>query len=95
MIRMESHTKKQIKEYLRSIGAYYTSPPGGAYGTNGTPDIIACVNGRFVGIEGKYAYGEQSGWQEGRQNKIEKAGGIYIVAYSVEHVRDVIEREIL
>ena len=87
----ETEIKKQIKEYIRSIGGYSATVPGGAYGTNGTPDIIACVNGRFIGIEGKYNTGKQSNWQKLRQKQIEDAGGIYIIAYSVEDVKNAIE----
>ena len=91
----ESKIKKQIKEYVRSIGGYITPIPGGAYGDNGAPDLVACVNGRFVAIEGKAGKGEQSGWQKLRQQQIEDAGGIYIVAYSVEDVVDAIEMHCL
>lgn len=64
--------------------------PGGAYGKNGSPDIIVCYRGKFIAIEGKIAKGQQSGWQRLRQNQIERAGGIYIVARDVSDVSDII-----
>ena len=95
ILKMETQIKKQIKDYIRSIGGYVATVPGGAYGTNGTPDLIACVNGRFIGIEGKYGDGTQSGWQITRQAQIEAAGGIYLIAYSADYVRTMIETLIL
>ena len=91
----ETSVKKEIKAYLRSIGGYITPIPGGSYGSNGAPDLVACVNGRFIAIEGKYDQGTQSRWQKLRQRQIEGAGGIYIVAYSVEDVRNAIEMLVL
>lgn len=87
----ESKIKKQIKEYIRKVGGYITPIPGGAYGDNGAPDLVACINGRFVAIEAKAGQGEQSPWQKLRQKQIENAGGVYIVAYGVEDVVDAIE----
>lgn len=86
----ESRLKKAIKVYLKSVGAYHTVVPGGSYGTNGAPDMIACYKGRFIAIEAKTPEGTQSGWQKLRQNQIEASDGIYILARSVEDVEKVI-----
>jgi Holliday junction resolvase len=86
----ESKIKKGIKAYLRSIGAAVFPLPGGAYGCNGAPDILACYKGKFIAIEGKANDGVQSSWQKLRQRQIEEAEGIYILAWSVEDVRRVL-----
>lgn len=62
--------------------------PGGIYGKNGSPDIIVCYKGRFIAIEGKAGDGKQSGWQRHRQKQIERAGGLYIVPYTLEYVQE-------
>lgn len=54
------------------------------FGLVGSPDIIGCVNGRFVGIEVKNARGRQSDAQVNFQRAFEKSGGIYILARSVD-----------
>lgn len=90
MTTPESKVKKEIKEYLKSIGAYYAMVPGGAYGTNGSPDMIACYRGTFIAIEGKAGDGAQSKWQKLRQRQIEEAGGIYVLARDVSDVRGII-----
>lgn len=56
----------------------------------GSPDILVCVNtpggGIFVGIEVKSPSGRQSSEQKEAQTAIEKAGGKYYLARSVDDV---------
>lgn len=57
------------------------------FGIPGQPDIFAIIQGRFVGIEVKTAVGRQSKDQKNWQRNCERAGGLYILARSVEDVR--------
>jgi hypothetical protein len=54
--------------------------------TKGVPDLIACINGSFVGIEVKAprANVRQSPEQIDQGVRIEEAGGNYIVTHGVE-----------
>ena len=52
----------------------------------GTPDIIGCYRGWFVGIEVKSAGGRQSIDQQRYQAALTAADGLYILARSVEDV---------
>lgn len=54
--------------------------------TNGMPDIIAVIGGRFIGIEVKSAKGVQDVNQKRWQGDIERAGGVYILARRWEDV---------
>lgn len=83
----ESKFKKEIKQFLKSIGAYYAIIPGGAYGTNGSPDMVVCYKGMFIGIEAKANEGVQSEWQKNHQRQIERAGGHYLLPYDLEQVK--------
>lgn len=38
---------------LKAHGVYYFYPVTGGYGRSGVPDIVACWQGRFIGIECK------------------------------------------
>jgi Holliday junction resolvase len=49
----EGKVKKQVKKILDDVGAYHFSPMTAGYGRSGVPDIIACVKGKFIGIECK------------------------------------------
>ena len=57
---------------------------------NGVPDILACVNGRFVAIEVKTPRGRVSLVQEFHLGLIDAAGGTAIVAKSWEDVLDIL-----
>lgn len=58
---------------------------GGMYGMAGIPDIIACVNGRFVAFEVKTKTGRLSKLQEVTLGRIRDAGGkAYMVKSAAE-----------
>lgn len=52
----------------------------------GVSDIIAVIDGRFIGIEVKTKRGRQSADQILFQKRLERAGGVYVVARCVEDV---------
>ena len=81
----EGHEKAAIKKYLVSIGAWFFSPFMSGYGKSGVPDIVACVNGRFVSIEVKREGKEPTKLQDTRMAEIRKAGG-YAVWGTAERV---------
>lgn len=58
--------------------------------TVGFPDISIIRNGSYIGIEVKTEKGKQSEEQKGWQEKITKAGGLYILARSVDDVMRVL-----
>lgn len=87
----ESEIKRKIKKYLDSVGAFWSAVTGGAYSKPGDPDLIACFRGRYIAIEAKTPRGVQSPIQKRRQREIMEAGGVYILARSVEDVADIIE----
>lgn len=90
----EKKVENEIKKYLDYIGAYHVKIHGSAFMPAGTPDILACVKGVFVGIEVKKPKGGRvSDLQKFKLAQIEKAGGIGIVANSVLSVQERFERE--
>ena len=44
---------------------------GGMYGTAGIPDVIACINGRFVAFEVKTETGKLTNYRKSRYRKSE------------------------
>ncbi len=54
------------------------------FGTPGQPDIQGCVAGRWIGIEVKTATGTQSPAQRAFQARIQNAGGVYVLARSLD-----------
>ena len=70
----------------------------GGYRSNnimkGVPDIIGIMpdgSGRFLGIEVKAPGGSQSGPQVLFERRTKRAGGVYILAKSVEDVASVLK----
>lgn len=61
------------------------------YGLVGSPDILACYRGRFLGIEVKAKDGKQREAQVNFQRALERAGGVYVVARSVDDALSAIE----
>jgi Holliday junction resolvase len=75
----EALVKKRIHAALKAVGAYAVNYIGGQYANNGTPDILACLNGRFVGIEAKAGRGKPTALQIKNLRTIADAGGVALV----------------
>ncbi len=61
-----------------------------SYGSPGFPDMVACICGRFVGIEFKSAGEKQTSNQIAWQAAIEDAGGVYVVVDSFSYAQQII-----
>ena len=57
---LEKVFENKIKKLLKEKQAYYVKFFGCGITTAGTPDILACVNGHFLGIECKTDNGRLS-----------------------------------
>ena len=67
---------------------------GGMYGVAGIPDIIACLNGRFVAFEVKTETGKLTKLQEITIQKIKAARGqAYMVTSAAEVAAILIQME--
>ena len=86
----EGKVKDKIKTFLKSIpGCWFFMPIGGPYSRHGIPDIIAIINGRFIGIEVKAAgkFYNTTELQDLTMEDIREAGGVAFVADSVDIVK--------
>lgn len=77
----EKNFENRIKAYLDKNNCWYVKFFANAYTSSGIPDIISCVNGRFVAIEVKQEKGIASLMQKMHLKKIKESGGIGILAY--------------
>lgn len=84
---LESSIKAEIKTFIERNGWYWCAVKGGAYSKPGDPDIVACIDGRFVGIEGKTSTGTLAVQQAKRGRQIKSAGGIYLKTRSLDELR--------
>lgn len=58
----------------------------------GTPDIIAVIDGRFIGIEVKAPTGWMSADQILFKKRLEAHGGVYVLAKSVQDVAHLVDK---
>lgn len=75
----ENKITNKVKKYLDSIGAWHVKFHATMFTKVGVPDILACINGRFVGIELKTDKGIVSELQKYQGDKIQKSNGLWFV----------------
>ena len=75
----ESLVKKRIAKLLGEHHVYWVNYIGGQYAANGTPDILACLNGRFIGIEAKAGKGKPTALQLRALAHIDAAHGLALI----------------
>ena len=81
----ESAIQRAISDYLIGLPDCWVVKVM-ASNKRGTPDLLAVINGRFVAIEVKAPGGKASKLQIAQLRRIESAGGIAILAETVEDV---------
>ena len=88
----ESKVKDKVCAALNDMDVYYTKPVTGGFGNNGVPDIVACVEGRFFGIECKAKGKKPTALQEKHLKDITASGGVSLVIdeTNVDTVRELI-----
>lgn len=92
----EAEIQAAILDYLRLKGHFFWRNNSGAFkterggfyrvGTPGAPDIIGCVDGKFVGLEVKTAKGKLSDEQELFAHSLGAINGQYHVVRSIDDV---------
>src|SRR3990167_7133205 len=78
---------KRVFYYRNNSGATIIPKADGGtrffkFGVTGSPDIICVIKGQYVGLECKAPKGKQSESQIDFQQRLEKAGGKYLLVYS-------------
>ena len=77
----EKQFEEKVKSYLRTRGAYFVKFFANGFTRSGVPDILACVNGQFIGIEVKAQNGKPSELQLHNIRAINQAGGFGFILY--------------
>jgi Holliday junction resolvase len=85
----EQDIQSSIINYIKSIGGLPIKQNQiGIYAQAGVPDIIACINGKFVAIEVKRPGQKPKPIQEVFLNTINKCGGIAFWADNLNIVKE-------
>lgn len=90
----EKRFENKIKDMLDEHGAWWVKYFANRNTKSGIPDILACVNGEFLGIEVKSDSGHPTDLQLHHVEKIRKAGGLAFVVYpsGFDQLLNIVER---
>lgn len=82
-----------ILAWRNNTGTFKTET-GGYYkfGSKGSPDIIAVINGQFCGVEVKVKPNKQSESQKEFERKVRSAKGWYWLVYSPDELIEKLEK---
>ena len=86
---LEQTIQRRILKNLKSRGIFAIKVIHA--NKNGCPDILACHNGAFIGIEVKTSTGVVSPVQAAQLKYIEAAGGVALVARCWEDVKELLD----
>jgi Holliday junction resolvase len=75
----EKRVKEKVVRVLKEESVYYFFPATHGYGRSGVPDIIACVNGRFLAIECKAGANKPTALQISEIEAIRRNNGVAVV----------------
>lgn len=90
----EGKVKDKVVGILKSEGVYYFFPATHGYGRSGVPDIVCCVNGKFLAIECKAGKNKPTALQVREIEAIRKCNGVAVVVNEEnwEMVRDLVRK---
>jgi Holliday junction resolvase len=90
---MAKEKKLQDKaiSYLKGRGIYYLNLYGDGRSGKGKPDIIACINGRFVAFELKVGENDLQDDQIIHKLRIKRSKGLYYAPYTIEEFIKIVE----
>ena len=82
----ESVLQAKCLRYLEGLGLYGRKIISA--NRAGTPDVVACLEGRFVGFEFKISTGKQSELQKWNEQEIIRNGGHYFIIREFKDFRE-------
>lgn len=80
----------QCLAYLKALGIYHLNLYGDGFSGKGKPDIIACINGRFVAFELKVGRNQMQDDQKIHALQIKRSGGDHYCPRTIEEFRQIV-----
>lgn len=75
----EAKVKEYVVRILKDEGVYYFFPATHGFGRSGIPDIVCCVNGKFIAFECKAGTNKPTALQVREIERIRQNGGVAAV----------------
>ena len=91
MTKPEKKLQDNAIKYLKSKGIYHLNLFGDGWSGKGKPDLIACINGRFVAFELKVGSNDMQADQKIHKLRIERSGGLHFSPYTLEEFIKIVE----
>lgn len=88
---LEKNLQSKCIEYLKKNGVYHINKYGDGRSAKGAPDIIACINGRFVAFELKVGSNGLQDDQKLHKLWIERSNGLHYSPYTIEEFINIVE----
>lgn len=87
----ESKLQDKCIDYLKSKKIYYINKYGDGRSGKGCPDLITCINGKFVAFELKAGDNDLQDDQKIHRNRIKKSGGLHFSPYTIDDFINIVE----
>ena len=91
MIKPEKKLQDKAIDYLERRGIYNLNLFGDGWSGKGKPDLIVCINGRFVAFELKVGENDLQDDQKLHRLWIERSGGLHFSPYTLEEFISIVE----
>lgn len=88
----ESNLQKQVVDYLKKNKIYHINIHGGGFTAKGAPDLIVCINGKFVALELKVGNNDMQPDQKIHKIRIERNSGLHFAPRSLNEVIHIIKK---
>jgi hypothetical protein len=87
----ESTLQTKCIQHLKRLRIYNINIYGAGRSGKGAPDVIACINGRFVAFEFKIGSNDMQSDQVIHKRRITENGGLHFVPRSLEEFQKIVE----
>lgn len=87
----EKKLQDKCVAYLKAKGIYALNLYGDGFSGKGKPDLIACINGRFVAFELKVGANDMQDDQRIHKARIERSGGLHYCPYTLDEFTKIVE----
>ena len=91
MTKPEKKLQDNAIRYLKGRGIYYLNLYGDGMSGKGKPDIIACINGKFVAFELKVGENDLQDDQKIHRLRIRRSNGLHFSPYTLEEFIGIVE----
>ena len=87
----EKKLQDKCIRYLKDNHIYYINQFGNGWSAKGAPDVVVCLNGRFIAFEFKTCKNGMQTDQIIHKRRIERSGGMHYTPYTFEEFKEIIK----